>query len=303
MSSIRRIGTHSLVAALILVACAVVPAAAQDAAATDPNPGGITITGATDFTNVYMFRGIRQDDTGVITQPYFDLGLALYSADAGLKSVGVNFGTWNSLHSGDTGANSDVSGFGCACGKLWYESDFYATLGLGFGGGVSFGTTYTAYTSPNNGFSTVKEISFKVSADDSGTLGKAALHPWALLAFELNTGLHTGQADGGVNAGKYLELGVAPGYAGARASVGVPIKFGLSAGDYYEDPVTGVDSTFGFFSVAPTVTVPFTSMPTKFGSWNVHASYEFQKLGDTTTTFNGGKDTKNIGLVGIGFSY
>jgi hypothetical protein len=43
---------------------------------------------------------------------------------------------------------------GCACGKLWYESDFYATLGLGFGGGVALGTTYTAYTSPNNGFTT-----------------------------------------------------------------------------------------------------------------------------------------------------
>ena len=48
-------------------------------------------------------------------------------------------------------------------GKLWYESDFYAALGLGFGGGTSFTTTYTAYTSPNNGFSTVKEIMFKLA--------------------------------------------------------------------------------------------------------------------------------------------
>ena len=305
MSSIRRVGMLSLLTALVLAVCSIAPAAAQDA---DPNPGAITIAGAVDFTNVYMFRGIRQDDTGVITQPYFDLGVALHSADAGLKSVGVNFGTWNSLHSGDTGSKSDETGFGCACGKLWYESDFYATLGLGFSG-VSVGTTYTAYTSPNNGFTTVKELSFKVTGDDSGALGRAAMHPWAVLAFEMDTALNRGQADGGAKAGKYLELGVAPGFAGARASLAVPIKFGLSMGDYYELNVGTPqvadyqDNKFGFFSIAPTVTVPFSAMPTSFGSWNLHASYEFQKLGDTTTAFNGGEDTKNIGLVGIGFSY
>jgi hypothetical protein len=294
-------------AALVLAACAAAPASAQDA--TDPNPGAITITGATDFTNAYMFRGIRQDDTGVITQPYFDLGVALYSGDTAVKSVGVNVGTWNSLHSGDTGAKSDESGLGCACGKLWYESDFYATLGLGFGGGVSLGTTYSAYTSPSNGFTTVKEISFKAAADDSAVLHKAALHPWALLAFEMDTALNTGQADGGSKAGKYLELGVAPGYAGSRASVAVPVKVGLSVGDYYELNVGSAavpvyeDNTFGFFSIAPMVTVPFSSAATKFGSWNVHAGFEFQKLGDATKAFNGGDDTRTIGLVGIGFSY
>ena len=84
-----------------------------------------------------------------------DLGIAAYSSDGGLKGLGINFGTWNSLHSGDTGADGPS-------GKLWYESDFYTTLALGFGGGVSLSTTYTAYTSPNDGFTTVKEISVQV---------------------------------------------------------------------------------------------------------------------------------------------
>ena len=43
-----------------------------------------------------------------------------------------------------------------------YESDFYAALGLGFGKGVTFITTYTAQTSPNNWYSTVKEFMFKL---------------------------------------------------------------------------------------------------------------------------------------------
>ena len=71
-------------------------------------------------------------------------------------------------------------------------------------------TTYTAYTSPNNAFTTVKEIMFKLGVDDSAYLGKCALKPYALVAFEFDTEPGVGQADGGAEAGRYLELGVAP---------------------------------------------------------------------------------------------
>jgi hypothetical protein len=194
-------------------------AAAFAQEAKDPNPGAITLTGSVDFLNQYMFRGIRQNSTGMVTWPAMDLGISAYSGDGGLKSVGINFGTWNSLHGGDTGADSDDSGLGCACGKLWYESDFYASLGFGFGGGTSFTTTYTAYTSPNNGFTTVKEIMFKFAMDDSGKLGKAAVKPYIAIAQEFGTEPGTGQADGGENAGTYLEIGFAPGYAASKASI------------------------------------------------------------------------------------
>ena len=92
------------------------------------------------------------------------------------------------------------------------ESDFYATLGLGFGGGVSLGTTYTAYTSPNNGFTTVKELMLKLAVDDSAYLGKGAVKPYVLVAQEFDAQLFVGQADGGENKGTYMELGAAPGY-------------------------------------------------------------------------------------------
>jgi hypothetical protein len=296
----------SFVAAAALVATLAGPAQAQD----DPNPGALTISGAVDFTNAYMFRGIRQETEKLIVWPYFDLGIAAYSNDkGGLRSVGVNFGTWNSLHKGLSGSDGPS-------GKLWYESDFYATVGFGFGGGVSAGATWTSYTSPNNMFSTVKEIAFKVSVDDSSHLGKAAVHPWALLGFEVDVnGIGQGQADGGGNAGKYLELGVAPGYSASRASLSVPIKVGLSAGNYYEvctarcstsTPVYN-DDTFGYFSAAGVVTVPFSSKPTKFGTWNVHGGVEFQKYGGTLKLINEGlgldNDHKVIVSGGIGFTY
>jgi hypothetical protein len=279
----------------------------------DPNPGAMTLTGSFDVLNQYMFRGIRQNSTGIAQWPAVDLGIGAYSGDGGVKSVGINFGTWNSLHTGDTGADSEESGLGCACGKLWYESDFYASLGLGFGGGTSLTTTYTAYTSPNNGFSTVKEIMFKLAVDDSGYLGKAAVKPFVVIAREFDTEVGLGQADGGGNAGTYLELGVGPGYSGAKASVAFPVKVGLSLGDYYElntgtaaAPVF-TDNAFGFFSVAAIGTVPLGGT-TRFGAWNVHGGVEYQRLGDTTAAFNADSDgtpNKNqvIGSFGIGFSY
>src|SRR5258706_3325410 len=293
-----------LFVALGLVVCLASPAAAQ---AADPNPGNLSLSGTTDFTNAYMFRGIRQDESKVIIQPYAELDIALHSADKGLKSVGLNFGTWNSLHTGDAGLDSEASGFGCACGKLWYESDFYTTLAFGFTGG-SLGITYTAYTSPNAGFNNVKEIMFKFTGDDSAALGKAAMHPYAIFAAEFNAA-NGHQADGGSKAGKYLELGVGPGWSAAAASLTFPIKVGLSVGDYYElNEGTArvpnfVDHKFGYFSVAGVVTVPIKGVPAAYGSWNLHGSVEVQKLGDTTKAFNLGESHQEIYTAGLGFSY
>jgi hypothetical protein len=272
----------------VLVAAAAAPALAQNAPA-DPNAGNLTLTAGVDALNAYMFRGIRQDDTKVITWPYADLGMSFFSGDGGLKSVGVNVGSWNSLHTGAAGADGPS-------GKLWYESDFYATLGLGFGGGVSVGTTYTAYTSPNSMFGTVKEIAFKLAVDDSGALGKGALKPYGLVAFELD-----GQADAGTAEGTYLELGVAPGWSASAVSLAFPVKVGLSLSDYYE--LNGVDERFGYFSVGGIVTVPITGIPATFGAWNVHGGVEYQSLGEATKALNLGDGSKVIGSFGIGLSY
>ena len=288
----------AVVAAVGVMVVTSAPAFAQEA--KDPNPGALTLTGSIDFLNQYMFRGIRQNSSGIATWPAMDLGISAYSGDGGLKSVGINFGTWNSLHTGDTGADSEESGLGCACGKLWYESDFYASLGFGFGGGVAFTTTYTAYTSPNNGFSTVKEVMFKLAVDDSSKLGKAAVKPYIASAQEFDTAPGVGQADGGDNAGTYLEIGFAPGYSASKASIAFPIKIGLSASDYYE--LAGEDNKFGYFSIAGIVTVPLGGT-SSFGAWNIHGGVEYQKLGTTTEFYNGGESNQVIGSFGIGFSY
>ena len=280
---------------LTVAACSLLlarPAAAQNA--PDPNPGALTVTSSVDLTNVYMFRGIRQDDTKVMIWPAADLGLTLHSGDGGLKSAALDFGSWNSLHTGNAGLKS-------ASRKLWYESDFYTSLALGFNHGVSLGTTYTAYTSPNAGFTNVKEVMFKLAVDDSASLGKGALKPYVIAAFEFGAEPGIGQADGGLEAGRYLELGVGPGWSGSSASLTFPVKVGLSIGNYYE--LNGVDNRFGYFSASGVASVPLKAVPVSFGSWNLHAGVEFQQLGTTTKTFNNGDAQKIIFSGGIGLSY
>jgi hypothetical protein len=255
-------------------------AAAQSAG--DPNPGAITLTATMDASNAYLFRGIPQDDTGLILWPAADLGVTLWSGDGVLRSTTVSVGTWNSLHTGVTGTDGPS-------GKLWYESDFYTSAGLGFGGGITVAAAYTAYTSPNNAFATVTELSLKVGAPVYG------ISPYALVAFELD-----GQADGGTVEGRYLEIGAAPSVGLGGVTVGIPIKVGLSLEGYYEG-LQG-DERFGFFSIGGNLAVPLTSERNRFGRWNAHGGAEFVRLGDSNA-LRLGDNTKVIISAGVGFSY
>lgn len=297
----RRVLQVALAGALVTL-LATGSASAQ--AADDPNPGAITFTGGVDFPTIYFFRGIRQETEPKLTMwPYGDIGLALFSGDGGLKSVGVNVGVWNSLHTGSSGSNEETGGNGHA----HYEEDFYATLGLGFGGGVTVGATYMALTSPNLRFNTVKEFQLKVS--------KAHMvAPYAFLAMELTD---DGQADAGSRKGTYLELGVGPSFPlmPDGPTLAIPVKLGLSLKDYYEAPAgdnydgsTDDNNMFGFFDVGALLTVPLKGIPSRFGAWNIHGGLNFLFLGHGAKFFNVNsegerKDNKVLGLFGIGVTY
>ncbi len=282
----------------ICAVVATVGAANTVYAQNDPNPGALTITAGLDAPTLYFFRGIRQEtDQKLTLWPFGDLGIALFSGDGGLKSASVNVGVWNSLHTGSSGSDGPS-------GELHYEMDFYSTLSLGFGGGVTLGTTYTAYTSPNNMFTNVKELSFKVSKAHM-------LAPYGVLAFEIG-GDESGQADGGHffggEKGTYLELGVGPSWplGGGIATLTVPVKFGFSLSNYYErlDEVGDlVDDTFGFFDIGGLVTFPLTAIPSSFGAWNFHAGLDVLVFGDTTKAANLGESSKVVGIFGIGLTY
>lgn len=282
----RLCGKGARVALAALLALGVATSARAQAA-DDPNPGAITFTGGLDAPSVYVFRGIVQErDPKLTLWPYGDIGLALASGDGGVKSVGLNVGVWHSLQTGSSGSDGPSD-------RLHYEEDFYTTLSLGFAGGVSVGTTFTAYTSPNAMFNTVKELSFKVAKSHM-------LSPYGVVAFELSD---NGQADGGLNKGTYLELGVGPAFpiAGGKASLTVPVKLGMSLKDYYE--LGDTDNKFGFFDIGGLITVPLSGVGARFGSWNIHGGADVLVFGDTTKAVNNGDGSKVVGLIGVGVTY
>lgn len=276
-------------AVAMLLALSAGPAMAQ---ATDPNPGAITLRTGIDFPSVYYFRGIRQEiDPRMTMIPYGDVGIALFSGDGPVQTATVNFGVWNSLHTGTSGSGKGGPG------PMHYEERFYSTVTLSFAGGTSVGTTFTAYTSPNLTFPTVKDISFKVAH-------ASKYAPYGLVAFEIG-GTNSGQADAGSEKGTYAELGAAPswGIGGGRATVGIPLKLGLSLKDYYEGPAG--DERFGYFDAGVLFTAPITGISSNFGSWNVHGGASYLRLGDSTVLAAGNDGDKNQFVVsaGIGLSY
>ena len=277
-------------AALALVTMIPMAAAAQEPA--NAQTGRVTVAGSVDFLNAYAFRGITQDDAGLIVWPSVNLGVRVYEGSSALRALTLDVGTWNSLHTGVAGSDGPS-------GDRWYQSDIHTTLNVTVAGGVTVGTTYRAYTSPNDMFTTVKEIALRFAVDDRAALGRVPIRPYTLVAFELDTQPGIGQADGGFEAGKYLEVGAAPRFSVEALDVAIPVKVGLSLSGYYE--LAGRDHTFGYFSTSGIVTVPLGAR-SKLGAWNVHGAVEYQVLGEMTKAISNGDRSEVIGSIGIGWS-
>ena len=260
--AVRRMLAGAALGALVLAAA---PAEAQ-----------VTVSGGVDFPSTYFFRGAKQEvDPAFTWQPFVDVGGALMSGDGTLKSVNLNVGSWNSIH---TGSNSDVYD------GSFYESDFYATLGLGFSN-FTLATTYTAYGYPAPDFDTIHEIAFKGSMPHK-------IAPYGLIAFELE--------DGTDNPGTYLELGIGPGVPLNQVkglTLTFPIRVAFDLNDYY---VVG-DSGFAFFGAGVTGVVPISKFSIKVG-------IDYLALSDTLESFNVDADGETSSsaftfVVGVGFSF
>lgn len=272
-----------MTAAALALIVGLTPTAAF-AQAGRPNAGALTFTGGLDAPTVYVFRGIVQEQRPKLTLfPYGDIGLTLKSDSGGARKAWLNIGVWNSLQTGSSGSDGFSE-------HLHYEEDFYAGLSLALSRRLSVGATYTAYTSPNFMFDTVKEMSVKVAHS-------SRFNPYGIVAFELGDN----GADGGENKGTYVELGAGPSFPLAKMSLTIPVKVGLSGKDYYE--LNGSDNRFGYLDVGAVVTLPLSSASSTFGAWNIHGGVDLLTFGKTTQAINADKKTKVVALVGIGVTY
>lgn len=248
-----------------------------------------------DFTNAYFYRGIRQQDNGLIAQPTARITTRLLN-DAEFKLDGF-IGTWNSF-----GPNGGMQTGGLI--EDWYESDVYAGFTLTHGK-VSLTTSYTFLTSPSDAFQTVQELGFTLALDDSEWMKELALKPYATLAIEAGS---NGSDGPDLSNGVYFELGIAPGLSFdvnmTPITLTFPASVGLSLSDYYED-ATGGDDAFGFAQAGVKASIPLGQPGGvgRFGAWTLNAGVSVLCLGDHTKAFNGSDGTEVIGTVGLQWNF
>ena len=273
-------------------AVALVSGLLTSSAMAQSNSGQVSFSTGANFSQAYFFRGIVQERSGLVAQPYIDMTFNLFEGTEGLKSVTFTIGQWNSLHTGPSGSDGPAANVGA-----WYESDFYTGFGFGIDN-WEFGVTYTAYLSPNDSFGTVKEVALSLAVDDSALLGTFTLSPHVLMAIELS-----GQADGGTGEGVYLELGVEPGLSleGTPVSLSFPVILGLSLADYYEGTL-GNDDVFGYVDLGLVASAPLL-VPESYGAWEVSGGIHLLSLGDTLTSFNRGDGVQAVGTFGFSIGY
>lgn len=258
----------------------------QPAAPVPPPAPRITVTSGLDAASSYMFRGIYQEDHGLVAPAFLDVRVPLYRGDGRVAALRANLGTWDSFHSGPTGAEGH--------GSAWYEADYYASLTATIGR-WSPGVVATAITSPNSAFGTVYEVGASLEFDDSAH--RLPLAPRAFFVAELS-----GQADAGATPGRYLELSVRPTHTlrrSGRATWGVafPARAGFSVRGYYESPAS---STLGFASAGA---VPSVTLAGARVSLELHAGLEFMRLGSSASVFNAGRANRPIVTAGASLTY
>jgi len=265
--------------------------AGQTNVAVEPAKSPLSLQLNFDCTSAYFYHGIMQEDTGFIFQPALKLTINVYEQDD--VKVDVILGNWNSFQSQKTGAQTsgDFTDY-------WYESDLLSGLALTVDK-FSVAATYVILTSPSDAYETVQELDLTFGYDDLEALGKWAMHPYALLAFETGA---DGSDGPGTDPGTYLELGIGPGFSFDAAkdlpvSITFPVSVGLSLNDYYQD-AAGNNDTFGFFQLGVKGSVPLP-FGTRYGAWTLNAGVFGMFLGDQTSQYNGGQDAQLIAMIGL----
>jgi hypothetical protein len=264
---------------------------AQDAPPV--NSGKVAFSTGFDITTEYWFRGLGQENEGLILQPWVDATFELYSSDD-LTLTG-SVGLWNSIHD-------------AVPGDAWYESDFYAGVGAEMGA-IAVGVSYVVLYNPAGGDIFAEEVDFTLDIDVTAWDLPACLSPSILLAVETDGG-----SDNGSEKGTYLGISLEPtiedvlGSGNAPVTLSFPMTVGLGLDDYYEDGA-GDDDTFGFFDIGAVLSTPLDGLiPADYGAWTasigVHAIFLGDSAEDISAAFGtGDEDTSIYATFGLSMEY
>lgn len=272
-----------------LLACtAAVPAFAQDAPGA-VNTGALSFSAGADIVSTYFFRGIENDDSGFIVQPWAEVSTVIGD------NIDLTLGTWSSVTSNNPGA-------GGGSFSRFFETDLYASLGTALTDELYGSITYTGFFSPSQAFETIEEISIRVDYDDSAALGDWAFSPYSFIAFELRDE----NPGGGENV--YWEIGGAFGAPFIESEdlpveLSFPVVIGLSLDNFYVDEGGGGNEFFGFLLVGAAASTPLDFIPADYGTWTATAGIDILFLNGDVGLTDSGSDVEVVGKLGFGLEY
>ena len=292
--------THVMCAGLAAFGLAT-SAFAQEGADMSPNQGALSFSAGADVVTTYVFRGIEQEDSGFIIQPYLEIGTNIFENED--YSLDLTLGNWNSLHSEETGATTGTSP------EWWYEADLYAFLSLSAFEDWTFDVGYVGYFSPADAFADIHEVDLSVAYDDSKLWEEYAgidfaLNPYFLVAIEFD--------DRGGSDDTYGEFGVEPAFTLVESEdypidLSIPVTLGLSLDDYYTDS-TGDNETFGYVSIGAMFSTELPFIPAEYGAWSASAGVTYYYLNEDAMlndpmTATDGEDYNVVGSIGVSMDY
>ena len=277
-----------------------------DAAGTDGPRYPMALSGeaGVDLATQYFFRGIGQENEDVIAQAYMDLELEVFESRASgsvIDSISLFGGEWVSLHGQRTGAVDDP--------EFWYETDIYAGVRIGLYEWLEVSPAYLARLSPSGAFDSVHEVNLNFSADDRWIWDDGwTLRPSAQLAFEVED-----ESDRGSDQGIYGELALEPDLFSVPSedyplNVTLPLTLGLSIDNYYENPRTGEDETFGYFDIGVAASMPLAFLSGRGTEWQITGSVHYLLLGESAEALSaangtGGDEGELSGTLGLQVSF
>ena len=241
-----------------------------------------------NFVSKYFSRGVIQEDQGVIAQPYADLYFSLYEGTGFINKVSLNLGIWASIHSHHPGVVSTT--------KAWYEFDYTPGVSVTFAKDFTLTASYLEFDSPNDAFTTSRNLNFNLAFNDADYLGAFALHPHVTYMRELDGKAANGPA--GVQ-GNYYEAGIAPALPTfGPLSVTFPVSVGLGSANFY-----AADTGFGYVSAGANASVALTFIPACYGAWALNASATYYYLHGSLATSDSNRHNDYVFGGGIGATF
>ncbi len=248
----------------------------------DEADAGVAVDINIDVVTENWFRGMGQENEGLIVQPSVTLTFDLFETNDG-SAVTAYVGDWNSYQD-------------ATAGNEWYETDIFGGINVALPNGDSIDLSYIYLYNPAGNGIFSEEINLIYAIDDSERFGGMGLNPYVLLAVEVDGG-----SDAGADEGTYLEFGIEPdvtellGTENTGISVSLPVTVGLSLDSYYEDGLGGDDDdTFGFLDVGLVASISLAAIvPEGFGSWDASFGVHFLYLGDTAQNISAAFGTGN----------